>query len=118
MTDSKIKFLADKVHIHKWPQDTPIWTDSIQKKINDSINKKTTQKQIVITGELILIENIQFTSLKKIGVSVPFFKDECTLICEAQFENLFAHVHITKKLGNYLELFNQLMSWKNSVLSS
>jgi hypothetical protein len=55
--------------------------------------------------------------LKKIGASIPFFKDECTLIFEAQFENLFAHVHITKKLGNYLELFNQLMSWKNSILS-
>ena len=117
MIDSEIRFLADKVHVHKWPQDTPIWSDLIQKKINDSINKKTIQKQIVITGKIILIENTQFTSLKKIGVSVPFFKDECTLIFEAQFENLFAHVHITKKLGNYLELFNQLMSWKNSILS-
>ena len=117
MIDSEIRFLADKVHVHKWPQDTPIWSDLIQKKINDSINKKTIQKQIVITGKIILIENTQFTSLKKIGVSVPFFKDECTLIFEAQFENLFAHVHITKKLGNYLELFNQLMSWKNSMLS-
>jgi len=117
LIDSEIRFLADKVHVHKWPQDTPIWSDLIQKKINDSINKKTIQKQIVITGKIILIENTQFTSLKKIGVSVPFFKDECTLIFEAQFENLFAHVHITKKLGNYLELFNQLMSWKNSMLS-
>jgi hypothetical protein len=117
LIDSEIKFLADKVHVHKWPQDTPIWSDSIQKKIDDLINKKITQKQIVITGKIILIENTQFTSLKKIGVSVPFFKDECTLIFEAQFENLFAHVHITKKLGNYLELFNQLMSWKNSILS-
>ena len=117
MIDSEIKFLADKVHVHKWPQDTPIWSDSIQKQINDLINKKINQKQIVITGETILIENTIFSSLKKIGVSVPFFKDECTLIFEAQFENLFAHVHITKKLGNYLELFNQLMSWKNSILS-
>ena len=117
MIDSEIRFLADKVHVHKWPQDTPIWSDLIQKKIDDSINKKTTQKQIVITGKIILIENTTFSSLKKIGVSVPFFKDECTLIFEAQFENLFAHVHITKKLGNYLELFNQLTSWKNSILS-
>jgi hypothetical protein len=117
LIDSEINFLADKVHVHKWPQDTPIWSNSIQKQINDSINKKINQKQIVITGETILIENTTFSSLKKIGVSVPFFKDECTLIFEAQFENLFAHVHITKKLGNYLELFNQLMSWKNSILS-
>ena len=117
MIDSEIKFLADKVHVHKWPQDTPIWSDLIQKKIDDSINKKTIQKQISIINEIVVIENFQFASLKKIGVSVPFFKDECTIIFEAQFENLFAHVHITKKLGNYLELFNQLMSWKNSMLS-
>jgi hypothetical protein len=117
LIDSEIKFLADKVHVHRWPQDTPIWSNSIQKQINDSINKKINQKQIVITEETILIENTIFSSLKKIGVSVPFFKDECTLIFEAQFENLFAHVHITKKLGNYLELFNQLMSWKNSIPS-
>ena len=117
MTNSEIKFLADKVHVHKWPQDTPIWDDSIQKEIDDSVNKKTDQKQIIIADKTISIENFQFDSLKKIGVSVPFFKDECTLIFEAQFKNLFAHVHITKKLGNYLELFNQLMSWKNSVLS-
>jgi hypothetical protein len=117
LTGSEIKFLADKVHVHKWPQDTPIWNESIQKQIDDSVNKKTIQKHIVITGKIISIEDIQFTSLKKIGVSVPFFKDECTLIFEAQFKNLFAHVHITKKLGNYLELFNQLMTWKNSLLS-
>jgi len=32
LIDSEIRFLADKVHVHKWPQDTPIWSDLIQKK--------------------------------------------------------------------------------------
>lgn len=116
MSDFEIKFFAEKVHVHKWPQNTPIWDDLIQDQINESINKKIEKKQIVINSEILKIENFKFHSLKKIGVSIPFFKDECTLILEAQFQNLFAHIHITKKFGNFLELFNQLMSWKESTL--
>ena len=114
---SEIKFLADKVHIHKWPQDTPIWDYSIQKQIDDSINKKSDSKKIIINQKTIQVENFKFHSLKKVGVSVPFFKNEFRLIFEGEFEGLFAHVHITKKSGNFLELFNQVISWKNSILS-
>jgi len=113
----EIKFLADKIHIHKWPQDTPPWSTSIQKQIDDSINKKLDSKQIIINHKIIEIENFQFHSLKKVGVSIPFFKNEFRLIFEAEFDGLFAHVHITKKAGNFLELFHQLMSWKNSISS-
>ena len=116
LSNFEIKFFAEKVHVHKWPQNTPIWDDLIQDQINESINKKIEKKQIVINSEILKIENFEFHSLKKIGVSIPFFKDECTLILEAQFQNLFAHIHITKKFGNFLELFNQLMSWKESTL--
>ena len=38
--DSEIKYVADKVHVHRWPQDTPFWDDSIQRQI-DIINKKS-----------------------------------------------------------------------------
>ena len=113
---SSIVYLAEKVHVHKWPQDTPIWDNLTQTNIDNSINKKTGKRQITIDNDTVQIENFKFHSLKKIGVSIPFFKDECTVIFEAQFNNLFAHVHITKKSGNFLELFNQLMSWKNSFL--
>ena len=115
MPNPEIKYLADKVHVHKWPQNTPVWDDSTKKKIDDTINKKIGKKQIIIANEIITIENFEFLFLKKIGVSIPFFKDECTLIFEAQLGELFAHVHVTKKSGNFLELFNQLMYWKNNV---
>jgi hypothetical protein len=110
--DSEIKYVADKVHVHRWPQDTPFWDDSIQRQI-DIINKKSEKKQIRVLDETVLIENFEFNSLKKIGVSVPFFKDECTLIFEAQFGKFFAHVHITTKSESFLDIFNQLMSWRH-----
>ena len=34
------------------------------------------------------------------------------MIFESQFGELFAHVHITMKQGEFLEVFNQLMAWK------
>ncbi len=113
---SSIVYLAEKVHVHKWPQDSPIWDDFTQKQVDDSINKNSKKKQVIIKEKTVQIENFEFHSLKKIGVSIPFFKDECTVIFEAQFDKFFAHVHITKKSGNFLELFNQLMSWKNNFL--
>ena len=113
MSDSVIKYQSDKIHVHRWPQDSPIWGDSIQKALDNSINKNPKKKQVIIKEKIIHIENFKFTSLKKIGISVPFFKKECTMIFEAQFDKFFAHVHITIKSENYIELFNQLTSWKN-----
>ena len=113
MIDSKIEYLSDKIHVHRWPKDSPIWDDSTQKELDDSINKNPEKKQVTIKEKIIQIENFEFTSLKKIGVSVPFFKEECTLIFEAQFGKLSAHVHITIKSKNYVDIFNQLVSWKN-----
>jgi len=99
--------------VHRWPQDSPIWDDSTQKQIDDSINKNAKKKQVIIKEKTIQIENFEFISLKNIGITVPFFKKECTLIFEAQFGKLFAHVHITIKSENYVDVFNQLISWKN-----
>ena len=113
MIDSKIEYLSDKIHVHRWPKDSPIWDDSTQKELDDSINKNPEKKQVTIKEKIIQIENFEFTSLRKIGVSVPFFKEECTLIFEAQFGKLSAHVHITIKSKNYVDIFNQLVSWKN-----
>jgi hypothetical protein len=115
LSDFEIKYLADKVHVHRWPHDTPLWSDSIQKQLDDSINKNPQKKQIIVGEKFIQIENFVFNSLKKIGISVPFFKDECTLILEAQFGELFAHIHITTKSENFLEIFNQLISWRKNI---
>jgi hypothetical protein len=111
--NSEIKYLSHKVHVHRWPHDTPLWDESIQQQIDDSINKNSEKKQVTIKEKTVQIENFEFVSLKKIGITVPFFKDECTLIFEAQFGELFAHVHITIKSENYVDIFNQLTAWKN-----
>ena len=117
MSDSEIKYLSDKIHIHRWPQDSPVWDDFTQKQLDDSINKNKKNKLVSIKENIIQIENIQFFSLKKIGISVPFFKDECTIIFEAQFGKLYAHVHITIKSKNYVDVFNQLISWRDRVFA-
>ncbi len=110
----EIKYLSDKVHVHRWPQDSPIWDDSTQKEMDDFINKNPKKKQVTITEKIIQIENFNFHSLEKIGISIPFFKKECTVIFEAQFDKLYAHVHITIKSENYVDIFNQLITWRDS----
>jgi hypothetical protein len=102
--------------VHRWPQDSPIWDDSTQKQIDESINKNPKKKQVIIKKNTVQIENFEFTSLKKIGITVPFFKKECTLIFEAQFGKLYAHVHITIKSENYVGVFSELTSWKKNIV--
>jgi len=100
------------VFVHHWPKNSPPWPDSFQKKLDVSLNKNSDQKKIIVNSNSINIENFEFTCLKKIGISVPFFKEECRMIFEAQFEKFFTHVHITIKSTNFIELFNELISWK------
>ena len=92
---------------------SPVWSDSVKKELDDSINKNPDKKKVTIDDDTIQIENFRFTSLKKIGITVPFFKKECTLIFEAQFESLLAHVHVTIKSENYVDVFTELTLWKN-----
>ena len=114
MSETQISYLAEKVFIHHWPKDSPLWGESLQKKLDECINKNSNSKKIIVNSETVLIETFLITNLKKIGVSVPFFKNECTMIFEGQFENIFAHIHITTKSDDFLNIFNQLMSWKNN----
>jgi len=114
LTEIPISYFAEKVFIHHWPKDSPIWNESLQKKLDESVNKNSNLKKIIVKSDTVLIENFLFTNLQKIGVSIPFFKNECTMIFEGQFENIFAHIHITTKSDDFLEIFNKLMSWKNN----
>ena len=118
MSDFMANFLADKVHIHRWPQDSPPWSDSTQNQINDTINKNPQKIPVTINSKTVRVQDITFDSVKKIGISIPFFKDECRMIFEARFEDLFAHVHLTIKSENFLDIFKQLMVWKNKEFSS
>ena len=117
LSDSQMRYLADKVFVHHWPKDSPIWPDSLQQKLDVLINKNSNKKKIIVDSDVIQIENFKFFSLQKIGISVPFFKEECTMIFESQFEDVFAHVHITMRNDNFIDIFNQLISWKNSINS-
>ena len=111
-------YLAEKVHVHRWPQDSPVWDGSTTHLIDKSINKNPENKRIVITDTLLQIEDLKFHSLCKIGVSVPFFKDECTMILESQFgSSLCAHIHITTRSEDYIDIFNQLTAWKKKMPS-
>jgi len=116
LSNSEIRYLSDKIHVHRWPQDSPEWDDTTQKQLDESINKNPEKKQVTIKDKIIQIEDFEFISLKNIGISVPFFKKECTLIFEAQFGKLFAHVHITIKSKNYVDVFNELTSWKKNFV--
>ena len=118
MHNNEIKYLADKVHVHRWPHDTPIWDDFIKKQLDDSINKNPEKKQIIVKDKIVQVEKFEFNSLKKIGVSVPLFKNECTMVFEAQFEALFAHIHITTKSENYIDIFNRLITWRDSFFKN
>jgi len=118
MSSFELTYLADKVHVHRWPKDSPDWDESTIEQLDKTINKNSEKKQIIVGGDIIQIENIKFYSIKKVGITVPLFKDECTMIFEAKFGELFAHVHITIKKENYLDIFNQLTSWRKKFFPS
>ncbi|NIM26321.1 MAG: hypothetical protein GTN35_00465 [Nitrososphaeria archaeon] len=105
-------FLADKIYVHHWPLDTPKWSSEIQEKVNFDLHKNKDRKKIQIENKQIKINDYLFTQLQKIGITIPLFKKETTIVFEGCFEDYYAHIHITSKDKNYLEIFNNLMSWK------
>ncbi len=115
LVESEIQYLADKVHVHRWPQDSLPWDDSTKRNLDDLINKNPHKKKILVSEESVQIEDYTFNSLKKIGISVPFFKDECTMILEANFGELSAHVHITTRSSDFLDTFNRLILWRKNL---
>lgn len=115
MPECEISYLADKVFIHRWPHNTPLWDDAIKCKLDEIVNKNPNKKKIAINGKTVIVENFKFHSLKKLGISVPFFKNDCRMIFESQFDGLYAHVHIITKSDDFLDIFNKLMSWKKTL---
>lgn len=110
---TEIKFLAEKVHAHHWPLDTPKWSELTIKQVNDSLNNNKEKKQIIIKSDTVLIGNYEFTDIKKVGLTIPLFQKQSTLIFEGRFGKLYAHVHITTKSQDYLEIFNKLVHWRS-----
>ena len=107
----EISFLADKVHAHHWPLDTQKWDDLTRQRIDKDLN--TNNKQILVKSTTIVINNYEFKSIKKVGLTIPLFQKQCALIFEGNFEEFSAHVHITTKEKEYLEIFNKLIHWRS-----
>ncbi|MGY5150262.1 MAG: hypothetical protein ACW9W3_09385 [Candidatus Nitrosopumilus sp. bin_68KS] len=118
MSSFELKYHAEKVHVHRWPQDSPIWNETTIEQLDKTINKNPEKKQIIVGEDTIQIQTIKFYSINKVGVTVPLFKDECTMIFEGKFGELFAHIHITIKNENYLDIFNQLIDWRKKFFPS
>lgn len=109
---SEIKFLADKVHIHHWPLDTPKWSNEISIQVDNNINKNNERKQITVRNKTVTIGNYEFKKVKKIGITIPLFKKQCTLVFEGHFREVYGHIHVTTKMDDYLQIFNKLMCWR------
>ena len=112
MSEKEIKYFADKVHIHHWPLDTPNWSDSRKKQVDEEILKNKEKKQIIVKDKTIQINNYEFNEIKEVGITIPLFKKQSTMIFEGHCEEFDAHVHVTTKEENYLDIFNKLMSWR------
>jgi len=110
---NQINFFAEKVYIHHWPPETPKWSLSRKDKIEDDINKNKDKKEITVKNKIVKIDNYVFDSIKKVGLTIPQFKRQSTMIFEGHCEEFDAHVHVTTKSKNYLEIFNQLMKWRD-----
>ena len=113
----EIKFMAEKVHIHYWPPTTLKWSETITRKVDQDLNKNKEKKKIMIKKEIILINNYEFKSIKKIGLTIPLFKKESTMVFEGKFRGFHAHVHITTREEDYLEIFNKLVQWRSRYFS-
>ena len=109
----KFNFSANKVHIHHWPLNSPVWSKSTKENVDLDLNDNAEKKEILIDDQKIRIDDYEFNKIKKVGVTVPLFKNETRMVFEGQFRNIDAHVHITTNSQNYLEIFNNLMMWKN-----
>ena len=114
-SESEINFLAEKIHVHRWPMNSPAWSSSFKQEIDLHLNKNKEKKKIRIQENVIQINNYSFDEIKKIGITIPFFKKEATMIFEGRIMDLYAHTHITTRAKNYLEIFNRLMNWKNRL---
>lgn len=110
----EIKFFADKVHVHHWPLDTPKWNDSIKTRIDQDLNKNKEKKEIIIRGKTVLVGSFEFQLIKKVGLTIPLFKNQSTLVFEGIFDGFSAHVHITTSSNDYLEVFNKLAHWRSA----
>ena len=42
----QIHYFADKVFVHRWPKNSPSWSDALQEKLDLLLNKNSDKKKI------------------------------------------------------------------------
>ncbi len=107
-------FVASRVFVHRWPNDAPEWTRIFREIVCGELNTEGSPVRVVaLTGHGgVSIAGHEFGSLKNVGISVPFFKDECRMIFEARcYGNMYVHAHVYVR-ENHIEVFNRLAGWK------
>ena len=52
MSETQISYLAEKVFIHHWPKDSPLWDEPLQKKFDECINKNSNSKKLLLILKL------------------------------------------------------------------
>ena len=114
---SEIRFQAGKILIHHWPKDTPKWSEERESEIDSKINKNPDKKQIIISERMIKINDYEFSTIKKVGISIPMFQKQSTLIFEGHCQEFDAHVHITTKEDDYLEVCKKLSNWRDEFFA-
>ena len=112
-TYKEIQFQAEKVYFHHWPPETPKWADSRRDRISQDINSNKKEKQVKIDGHTVQIDDYVFAQIKKIGLTIPQFKRQSTMIFEGRCDEFYAHVHVTTRSKDYLEIFYHLMKWRD-----
>ena len=50
MSDFTMSYSAEKIFVHRWPHDTPVWGDSVKSHLDDSVNKKQGKKKSKVIG--------------------------------------------------------------------
>ena len=109
----EIAYQAGKVFVHHWPLDTPKWSDERKKEIDLKINHNKEKKKITVSENIITINDFKFSKIKKVGISIPMFQKQSTLIFEGHCQDFDAHVHITTKEDDYLRVCSELTAWRD-----
>lgn len=107
-------FVAHKVHIHRWPADTPRWSGRRTGEIGLA-NADRKPRDVEVRDTTVRVGAYTFDSLCKVGITVPLFKRECTVIFEGRCEEFYAHVHVTTRSADYADTFDRLTRWRRDV---
>ena len=64
MSEFEIHYFADKVFVHRWPKNSPSWSDSLQKKLDLLLNKNSDKKKIIVNSNSIKIKDFDLQIFK------------------------------------------------------